>query len=146
MTSGMTGMVARALLTPILIVAGAILVKGYAGVGDGFAAGVIASLALLLQYVAFGRDRVEAAFPVRHAPVVAIGGLLLAVVVMAVPVLTGGALLEHSPAPGVEPVYIGSLELITAVAFDVAVFLLVLGVAVTIIGALAADEGEEELA
>jgi hypothetical protein len=40
-------------------------------------------------------------------------------------------------------VHIGSLELISAVAFDVGVFLLVLGAAVTIIDVLAASSAED---
>jgi multisubunit Na+/H+ antiporter MnhB subunit len=70
-------------------------------------------------------------------------GLALAVLVFAVPALTGGAPLEHWPPPGETPKHVGSLEIITAVAFDVGVFLLVLGVAVTIIDALAAPGGGE---
>lgn len=144
MTSVLTQMVARALLTPTLVVAAAILVKGYADVGDGFAAGIVASLGVLLQYLAFGRDEVEDALPIRHAPLVALSGLLLSVVVAAAPLLRGDALFTHSPPPGAKPTHVGSLELITAVAFDVGVFLLVLGAASTIISALAAPDEETE--
>jgi multisubunit Na+/H+ antiporter MnhB subunit len=143
MTSVLTRMVARALLAPAFIVAAAILVKGYIDVGDGFAAGIVASLGVLLQYLAFGRDVVADALPVHRAHGVALAGLALAVAVLVVPFATGGAPLEHWPPAGDKPVYVGSLELITAVAFDVGVFLLVLGAAVAIIDALAAVTGEE---
>lgn len=145
MTSVLARMVARALLAPTLVVAVAILVKGYADVGDGFAAGVVVALGVLLQYVAFGRDEVVAALPVRQAPVVAMAGLGIGFCVFAVPLLLGGAPLEHWPPAEVEPVHVGSLELITAVAFDLGVFLLVLGASVTIIDALA-DPSEGETA
>jgi len=135
-------MVARALLAPVLVVAVAILVKGYAGVGDGFAAGLAAALGVLLQYVAFGREEVVAALPIRWAPALALAGLAVAVLVLAVPLALGGAPLEHWPPPGEEVVRIGSLELVTAVLFDVGVFGLVLGAAVAIIDVLAAP-GEE---
>ena len=59
-TTVLTRMVARLLLAPVLVVAAAVLVKGYADVGDGFAAGVIAALGVLLQYLAFGRAAVRA--------------------------------------------------------------------------------------
>ena len=144
MTSVLTRMVARALLAPTLMVAAAILIKGYADVGDGFAAGVVAALAVLTQFVAFGRDEVARVLPIHHAPVVALAGLAIGLAVFAVPMAFGGAPLEHWPPPGEEPVHVGSLELITAVAFDVGVFLLVVGVAVTIIDALAAPEMEED--
>ena len=138
MTSVLTRSVARALLAPGLVVAAAILVKGYADVGDGFAAGLVASLAILLQYVALGRDTVARALPVVRAPALALSGLALAVTVLAAPLVTGRAPLEHWPPAGEEPVHVGSLEIITAVALDVGVFLLVVGAAVTIIDAIAA--------
>ena len=142
-TSVLTQSVARLLLAPILVVAVAVLVKGYADVGDGFSAGVIAALGILLQYLAFGRDEVVAALPVLRAPATALGGLALAVAVLAVPFALGGAPFEHWPPAGEEPVHVGSLELISAVVFDVGVFLLVLGASVTIIDAFAAPEEQE---
>lgn len=143
MTSVLTRMVARGLLAPTLVVAAAILVKGYADVGDGFAAGLVAALGILLQFLAFGRDAVAAALPIGRAPAVALAGLAIAVAVLTMPMLLGGAPLEHWPPPGQEPIHIGSLELISAVAFDVGVFLLVLGSAITIIDALAASAEED---
>ncbi len=142
MTSVLTRIVARGLLAPTLVVATAILVKGYADVGDGFAAGIVAALGILLQFLAFGRDEVTAALPIDRAPAVALSGLTIGVAVLTMPMLLGGAPLEHWPPPGEEPIHIGSLELISAVAFDVGVFLLVLGAAVAIIDAAAvAKEG-----
>ncbi|MBX5440725.1 MAG: sodium:proton antiporter [Solirubrobacteraceae bacterium] len=142
MTSILTRYVARALLAPVLIVSVGILVKGYADVGDGFAAGVVAALALLLQYVAFGTDAVEHALPIRWAPGIAIAGLAIAVLVFAVPMAFGEPPLEHAPPAGEEPVHLGSLELITAVVFDVGVFLLVIGAVGTIIGSLVDPDRE----
>ena len=143
MTSVLTRMVARGLLVPTLVVASAILVKGYGDVGDGFAAGVVAALGILLQFLAFGRDEVARALPIDRAPAVALTGLTIGVTVLTMPMLLGGPPLEHWPPPGQEPIHIGSLELISAVAFDVGVFLLVLGSAVTIIDALAASAEED---
>jgi multisubunit Na+/H+ antiporter MnhB subunit len=138
-------MVARALLAPTFIVAVALLVKGYTDVGDGFAAGIVASLGVLLQYLAFGHEEVRRALPVRSAPVVALSGLAVAFAVFAVPLVFGEAPLEHWPAPGDKPVHIGSLELISPFAFDVGVFLLVLGAAVSLIDVLVEAGEREEL-
>lgn len=143
MTSVLTRMVARGLLAPALVVAAAILVRGYSDVGDGFAAGIIATLAILLQYMAFGRREVSGALPVHRAPVVALAGLAVAVAVFAIPLAVGGVPLEQWPPPGESPLKIGSLELITAVGFDVGVFLLVVGAATAIIDVLAALEDED---
>ncbi len=49
-----TQTVARLLLAPLLVLAAAILVKGYTDVGDGFAAGVLAALGVIMYAVAFG--------------------------------------------------------------------------------------------
>lgn len=134
----LTRTVARRLLAPILAVAAAVLVKGYADVGDGFAAGLVASLGVLLQYSVFGRDAVYSLLPVRHAERIAFAGLGIAVAVAMVPLLRGEPPLAHAPAPGAHVTTIGTLELTTAVAFDAGVFLLVVGATVTIIDRIAA--------
>lgn len=136
MTTALTVVVARLLLLFSFVVAAAVLVKGYADVGDGFSAGVIAALGVLLQYIACGYDDVEATLPTRFAPVTALAGLLLALLVTFFPVLRREPLLSHRPAPGTEVVHLGSLELHTAVLFDLGVFLLVQGFIVTIVRVL----------
>jgi multisubunit Na+/H+ antiporter MnhB subunit len=144
MTSVLTRMVARSLLVPTLVVAVAILVKGYSDVGDGFAAGVVTSCALLLQYLAFGRETVEASLPIRHAPQVAVAGLVIVVATLALPLAFGGTLLQHWPPADVSPTYVGSLELITAVVYDVGIALLVVGAVVTIVTSLIAADPEPD--
>ena len=140
MTSLLVQAVARLSLAPMLVIAAAVLVKGYADVGDGFSAGVIAALAILLQYVAFGRETAERSLPLARLPAAAFAGLLLALAIALVPVLRGDPPLTQLPAPGAEVAKLGTLELITAVAFDVAVFLLVVGAVVGIIHSIAAAE------
>ena len=133
----LTQMIARLLLLPILMTAAAVLVKGYADTGDGFAAAVIAAFGVLLQYVAFGY-RVGARFRLsRWLPLISGAGLLLALLVAFVPSLRGQAPLTHAPPPGEEVVHFGTLELLTAVLFDVGVFLLVFGFAVGAIDLIA---------
>jgi multisubunit Na+/H+ antiporter MnhB subunit len=130
--------VAPRLLGPAVMVAAAIIVKGYGDVGDGFSAGVIVALAIGLRYIAFGPDRAERSLPIlRHAPVVTVGGLLIALAVGFGPVLAGDPPFTHRPGPGEPVVKIGTLELISAVAFDIGVFLLVSGALVTLIHHLA---------
>jgi multicomponent Na+:H+ antiporter subunit B len=118
--------VAPRVLAPALMVAAAILVKGYADVGDGFSAGVIVGVAIALRYIALGRERAERTLPVlARAPQLAAAGLLIALAVGFFPVALGDPPFTHLPHPGEHVVHIGSLELITAVAFDVGLFLLV---------------------
>jgi len=118
---------ARLLLMPIWMVAFAMLVKGYVDTGDGFSAGVVASLAVLMQYLVFGVKQAESFWIVRKARLLAAGGLLIAVGVAFVPVFLGDPIMTHYPRPDREVIHLGSLELITAMLFDVGVFLLVIG-------------------
>ncbi len=143
MTTPAIEAVARLALAPALMIAAATLVKGYADTGDGFAAGVIAALGLVLQYIAFGVREVEARLPLRHAPKVAIAGLLLALAVAFVPVAFGRPPLTHVPGPGEKVIHLGTLELITPVVFDVGVFLLVVGSLVAAVRLLALADGEQ---
>lgn len=140
MTSILTRTVARLLAAPILVVAVAVLVKGYADVGDGFSAGAIAALGLLLQYVGLGSDEVERWLPIRFVAPLAFVGLLGALAIAAVPLAFGEPILTHRPAPGSGVVELGTLELTSAVAFDVAIFVLVLGATAGIIRTIARTE------
>lgn len=143
MSTILTQTVARLLVAPTFAVAAAILVKGYADVGDGFSAGAIAALGLLLQYVALGSDEVEERLPVRFVAPLTFAGLLGALVVAAVPLALGDPILTHRPLPGGDVVELGTLELVSAVAFDVAIFVLVLGAAAGIIRTIARTEGAD---
>jgi multicomponent Na+:H+ antiporter subunit B len=143
MVSGVVELVAPRLLGPALMVAAAIIVKGYADVGDGFSAGVIVALALSLRYVALGVEGAERGLPIlRHAPTGAVAGLLIALAVGFFGVALGDPPFTHLPPPGDHVVKVGTLELITAVAFDLGVFLLVTGALVTLVHHLARLIGE----
>jgi multicomponent Na+:H+ antiporter subunit B len=126
------------LLGPAVMVAAAIIVKGYGDVGDGFSAGVVVALAVALRYVTLGAERAERSLPVlRYAPAVAVSGLLFALAIGFFPVILGEPPLTHYPRAGDPVAEIGTLELTTAVAFDVGVFLLVAGSLVELIHQLA---------
>jgi multisubunit Na+/H+ antiporter MnhB subunit len=141
-SSVLTRTVARLLLLPILMVAIATLVKGYSQTGDGFSAGVIAAVAILLQYLVFGRRAVRHVLPPAVAPEAVLFGLLLALLVAFVPTLLGEPVLTHAPPPGREVISFGTLALHTAVLFDVAVFGLVFGFVVGVLDRFgAASEG-----
>jgi multisubunit Na+/H+ antiporter MnhB subunit len=136
-------MVCRLLFAPTLIVAMATLVKGYAEVGDGFAAGVIAGLAFLMQFVAFGERQVRHSLHTRYAPFIAQLGVALALATTLLPTLWGEPLLTHFPPPDAPVVHLGSLELLTAFVFDVGVFMLVVGFSITGLSLLARAEARD---
>jgi multisubunit Na+/H+ antiporter MnhB subunit len=132
-----TRAVARLLYLPTLLVAAAILVKGFVETGDGFSAGVVAALGVLLRYLAFGHERTSRLPAVRHSLTIAFSGLLVALGVAAAPLLLGDAPLTHYPPAGSEPVHAGTIELMTAVLFDVGVFVLVFGFTVGVVSVFA---------
>ena len=119
------------LFAPTLMVAFAVLVKGYIGGGDGFAGGIIAGLAFLIQFVAFGERNVRRNLHTRYAPVVAMSGLALALACTFFPVLRGLPVLTQWPPADAKVWHFGTLEILTAFLFDIGVFLLVVGFTVT---------------
>lgn len=142
MSGALVELLARVLLAPTMVVGAGLLVKGYSAVGDGFTAGLVAALGILLAYVAYGHRAVRGVLPVAAAPLIALAGVFLAVLLAFLPPLWGDPLLTHYPVGGEEVVHLGTLELITAVAFDAGIFLFVLGLGVAAIDYLArtADE------
>lgn len=133
----LTRAIARLLLPASYMVALAVMIKGYASAGDGFSAGLIVALGVLIQYVAFGFQLPSQLFLVRNAASISRIGLLLALAVAFIPVLLGKPVLTHWPGPGDHVTHIGALELITPVAFDVGVFLLVIGFVVAVVNLIA---------
>ncbi|HSK99970.1 MAG TPA: MnhB domain-containing protein, partial [Rubrobacteraceae bacterium] len=79
------------------------------------------------------REEAERLPLVRHAVSVAFVGLLVSLSVAVAPLFLGDAILTHRPGPEAEVVHIGTLELLTAVVFDIGVFLLVFGFAVGVV-------------
>ena len=131
-------LIAPRLLGPALMVAAAIIVKGYTDVGDGFSAGVIVATAVALRYVVLGPERSERSLPIlRHAPAIVVAGLLLALAVGFLGLVSGDPPFTHLPSPDAHVVKLGTLELITAVVFDLGVFLLVSGSLVILVHHLA---------
>lgn len=126
-TTTMTQAVARALLPISVMVGVAILVKGYSDTGDGFSAGVILSLGAVTQVACFGIGIVERIPLLRYAPFAAYLGIVLALGVAFGPLFFGRPLLTHWPPVGDSPIHLGTLEIITAVGFDICICLLVFG-------------------
>ncbi len=139
MTSPLTRFAAHVLFLPIMLIAAAVLVKGYADIGDGFSAGVIASLGVILQAVAYGPGEFDRLPGARFAPLGTFVGLLIALSTAFIPVLFGKPILFHYPPAGAEVVHVGAIELITPVAFDVGVFLVVVGFCVGSLAAVARE-------
>jgi multicomponent Na+:H+ antiporter subunit B len=118
--------VAPRLLAPAVMLAAALIVKGYTDAGEGFSAGVIVALAVALRYVVLGRRRGDRSIRIaRHAHVIAALGLLIALGCGFASTLLGEPPFTHLPLAGEPVLHIGTLEVTTAVGFDVGLFLLV---------------------
>ncbi len=134
---------AKILLMPAWMIAFAMLVKGYTDTGDGFSAGVVAALGVLMQYLVFGVAKVESLWIVRNARKMAAAGLMIAIAVAFGPVFLGDPIMTHYPRPGQKVFHIGSIELLTAVAFDIGVFLVVLGFCIAVIDLIAHSQARK---
>lgn len=132
--------VTRALLPVTTLFAIYLLLRGHDEPGGGFVAGLVTASAVVLQGLAFGvedtRRRLGAVL--RAAPWVGIA--VAGAVALLAPLLTGLPLLTHFhgdiPLPGHDPVHLS-----TALLFDVGIYLVVVGVAGTLVGLFAEGPG-----
>lgn len=131
---------ARVLLLPGWVIAIGMMLKGYVDIGDGFSAGVIAGLVVLLQGLAFGAEELDRLPVSRYAPVISFVGLGLVLVVAFTPLLFGDPLFLHWPRINEKAYHFGIVEFITPVLFDIGVFLIVYGFSVGAVNAVARAE------
>jgi len=102
-----------------------LLFVGHNQPGGGFVGGIVAGAAVALRYVAGGIDDVRSLSRARPWTVLG-AGLLVSAVTAAVPLLFGGEVLEGALVEGDLPL-LGHIKLTSALAFDVGVYLVVLG-------------------
>ena len=117
--------IARPMLPLALMVSLYIFLRGHNLPGGGFIAGLITSVALVLQYVASGVAWVHSRMPGAYHPVVALGVLLAGLTgigswAFGYPFLTSDFVYIYWPV-------VGKFELATAMLFDTGVFLTVVG-------------------
>ncbi|MHB1139847.1 MAG: MnhB domain-containing protein, partial [Microthrixaceae bacterium] len=110
-----------------VIVVGSIylLFAGHNQPGGGFVGGLVAGAAIALRYIAGGLTEVRRISPLRPWTILG-GGLFLAALVAVVPVVLGGAVLESAYTTLDLPL-VGELTLVSAAAFDLGVYLVVVG-------------------
>jgi multicomponent K+:H+ antiporter subunit A len=120
--------VATRLLLPLAVVIGLyIFLRGHNLPGGGFIAGLVISIAILMQYMASGFEWARERRPIEHHTLISLGVLVAAAtgigsILFEAPLFTSSFGYFHIPL-------IGELELATAMAFD-------LGVALAVIGAV----------
>lgn len=127
----------RALAPMMVLVSVYLLVRGHGAVGGGFIGGLTAGAAVVLLYLSHGHGRVWESRLLRMAPLVG-GGLLVAVgyglggLALGGSFLTGGKV--YLPVVG---------EVAASLVFDIGVYLVVVGMIVSIVRHLGRELPEE---
>ena len=129
--------VTRMLFHAMLLFSIYLLFSGHNAPGGGFAAGLVAGLALAVRYLAGGRTELNGAAPV-DAGVVLGAGLLVAVGTGVTAMLLGGEFLQSAMLDFHLPV-VGHIHFVTSAFFDVGVYLIVVGLVLDILRSLGAE-------
>ncbi|WP_229073608.1 Na+/H+ antiporter subunit A [Actinoplanes sp. DH11] len=129
--------VARLLFHTIVLFSIYLLFSGHNEPGGGFAGGLVAGLALTTRYLAGGKPELNAAAPV-DAGLVLGAGLLTAVGTGLAAMVAGGQVLQSALVDVHLPV-LGHLHFATSVAFDIGVYLIVVGLVLEILRSLGAE-------
>jgi multicomponent Na+:H+ antiporter subunit A len=143
------------LLFPVMIMCSLyFLYVGHNAPGGGFAAGLVAGLALIIRYLAGGSHELDEAAPVDAGRVLGIG-LLVAAGGILWPVLIGGRIgqsydaairlpwLQDVVLPWGAPLF-GEFHLVTSLFFDIGVYLVVIGVMLDIARSLGSGIDQHE--
>ncbi|MFE5210901.1 Na+/H+ antiporter subunit A [Streptomyces sp. NPDC056600] len=125
--------VTRLLFPSILVVSLFLLLSGHYRPGGGFAGGLVAGQAYILRYVVAGSGDVERAVPLRPGHLIGTG-LTLAAVTGLAPLAFGQPLLTTSLWTWHLPV-LGQVKTSSSLVFDIGVYLLILGVILTLLSA-----------
>jgi multicomponent Na+:H+ antiporter subunit A len=127
----------RAAFHTVLVFGVYLLFAGHNQPGGGFVGGLVAGSAFVLRYVAGGRAELRAAVPVD--PGVPLGlGLVLSASVSVGALLLGGDVLQSAYGSVALPV-LGTLKVSTVLLFDIGVFLVVVGLVLTLLRTLGAE-------
>lgn len=127
----------RVIFHPMMLFALFLLFSGHNAPGGGFAAGLVAGLALTVRYLAGGRFELGEAAPV-HPGLVLGTGLFLSAGVGLVALLAGQEVLESTILDLHIPV-LGDVHLVTSLFFDIGVFLVVIGLVIDILRSFGAE-------
>lgn len=125
----------RWLFPVVLVVSVYVTFRGHNAPGGGFAGGLIAGAGFVLRYLA----GVPIASRGRVTPVQLIGlGLVISLLTALAPLMVGDAMLE-SAIWYVDVPLIGEVKVVSSSLFDIGVYVLVIGVVLTVLLALGSD-------
>jgi multicomponent Na+:H+ antiporter subunit A len=127
-------------LTPVLVLFSIFLtLRGHNAPGGGFAGGLVMGSAVVLRYLAAGPRGLRS---LRIDPIVLIGtGLLIAVVVGLTSLVADGSF-QESAIWKFEVAVLGDVKIVSSSLFDIGVHVLVVGVVMAVVVALAEADDE----
>jgi len=127
----------RTMVPTLVLFSSFLLVVGHDAPGGGFAGGLLASAALLLVSLAFGGRGVAVAFTSEPERIVGIG-LAIAVLAGVIGMFAGGTFLTAEYLFFEWPL-VGTVKLSSVLAFDIGVYVLVVGLVATALERLGVD-------
>ena len=133
--------VTRVVFHAVIVFSIYLMLSGHNSPGGGFAGGLVVGLALMIRYLAGGREELDNAAPV-DAGMVLGTGLAVAALAGLLPTLLGGDVLQTATIDIPIPLF-GELHLVTSVFFDVGVYLVVVGVALDVLRSLGSGIDEQ---
>lgn len=134
--------ITRLIFHTIVLFSVYLLFSGHNAPGGGFAGGLVVGLALVLRYLAGGRHELDVAAPV-DAGVVMGAGLFTALGTGLSALIAGGEVLQRTLLDWHLPV-VGHVHFVTSMIFDVGVYLVVIGVVLTILRSLGSEVDHHE--
>lgn len=134
--------VTRLIFHVVVVFSVFLLFAGHNQPGGGFAGGLVAGLALVLRYLAGGRYELAEAAPIDPGRLLGLG-LLFAGLTGAAAMLFGGQVLESAAVEATLPV-LGDVKLVTALFFDIGVYLIVVGLVLDVLRSLGAELDRQE--
>jgi multicomponent Na+:H+ antiporter subunit A len=126
--------VTRLLFHTIIMVSLYFLIAGHNLPGGGFAGGLTAGLALTLRYLAGGRYELWRSTPINAGTMLGLG-LAIAAVYAIAPIFFGGSIMQSYTLEADWPI-IGHVKFVTAMIFDIGVYLVVVGMVLDVLRSL----------
>jgi multicomponent Na+:H+ antiporter subunit B len=128
----------RWLFPVVLLVSLYLTFRGHNAPGGGFIGGLVASAAFVLRYLT-GRHREDPIYEVFRPHAILGIGLFVSTSTALIPLLLGDSLLESHIWKLTVPV-IGDVKIVSSTFFDIGVYLLVIGVVLSVLVALGVDQ------
>lgn len=133
----------RWLFVVVLLVSVYVTFRGHNAPGGGFIGGLIASAAFVLRYLT-QRHTVDHIYDVIRPHVILGLGLTMSVFTAMIPLFVGGSLLESHIWKGELPGF-GEVKIVSSTFFDIGVYLLVIGVVLSVLVALGINQDQFDI-